>query len=82
MLRGYQRRTQKGIWRNGKIPKIFGTKTQRLSAAGAARAIDMVRFFDISNKMSFLVKSLTVQKKPFFLIFRLIILKINRKEES
>jgi len=53
MLREYQRRTQKGICRNGKIPKVFGTKTQRLRAAGAARAIDMVRFFDISNKMSF-----------------------------
>jgi hypothetical protein len=52
-LRGYQRRTQKGIGRNGKIPKIFGTKTQRLYAAGAASAIDMVRFFDIYNKMNF-----------------------------
>jgi hypothetical protein len=53
MIGGYQRRTQKGIERNGKIPKASGIKTQRLFAAGAARAIDMVRFFDISNKMSF-----------------------------
>jgi hypothetical protein len=50
---GYQRRTQKGIGRKGKIPKVFGTKTQRLITAVAARAIDMVRFFDISVKMSF-----------------------------
>ena len=52
-LEGYQRRTQKGIDRNGKIPKVFGTKTQRLFTAGAVKAIDMVRFFDIFSKMSF-----------------------------
>jgi hypothetical protein len=73
----YQRRTQKGIGRNGKIPNVFGTKTQRWNTAGAVRAIDMVRFFDIYFKMSFLVKSLTVQKKPFFLILGRFILKIN-----
>jgi hypothetical protein len=39
--------------RNGKIPNVFGTKTQRLNTAVAARAIDMVRFFDIPDKMSF-----------------------------
>jgi hypothetical protein len=39
--------------RKGKIPNVFGTKTQRWFTAGAARAIDMVRFFDISGKMSF-----------------------------
>ena len=53
MVWRYQRRTQKGMGRNGKIPKIFGTKTQRLYTAGAVIAIDMVRFFDISSKMSF-----------------------------
>lgn len=53
MVGRYQRRTQKGIGRKGKIPNTFGTKTQRLYTAGAARAIDMVRFFDIFSKMSF-----------------------------
>src|SRR5690349_20518793 len=77
---GYQRRTQKGMGRKGKIPNVSGTKTQRLNTAGAARAIDMVRFFDISVKISFLVKSLTVQKKPFFLIMGRFILKINNEE--
>lgn len=78
---GYQRRTQKGMGRNGKIPNVFGTKTQRWDTAVAARAIDMVRFFDISDKMSFLVKSLTVQKKPFFGIIGGFILKINNEED-
>ena len=77
MVGEYQRRTQKGMGRNGKIPNTFGTKTQRRYAASAAWAIDMVRFFDISNKMSFWVKSLTMQKKPFFLILKGFILKIN-----
>ena len=65
-----------------KSRKYSEQKPNACVAAGAARAIDMVRFFDISNQMCFLVKSLTVQKKPFFLIFRGIILKINRKEKS
>ena len=53
MVGKYQRRTQKGMGRNGKIPNTFGTKTQRFNSAGAAIAIDMVRFFDIFSKMSF-----------------------------
>jgi hypothetical protein len=53
MVEEYQRRTQKGIERNGKTPKVVGTKTQRLPADFAAGAIDMVRFFCISVKMDF-----------------------------
>ena len=43
----YQRRTQKGIERNGKFPEVPGTKTQRLCAARAGTAENMVRFFCI-----------------------------------
>jgi hypothetical protein len=46
---GYQRRTQKGMGRNGKFPKVSGTKTQRLCPEGAGTANDMVRFFCIST---------------------------------
>jgi hypothetical protein len=59
----YQRRTQKGIERNGKTPKEVGRKTQRLSVDSATEAIDMVRFFCISVKMYFEEKCLTIQKK-------------------
>jgi hypothetical protein len=63
MIEEYQRRTQKGIERNGKTPKVAGRKTQRWSADTAAGAIDMVRFFCISVKMDFEEKCLTIQKK-------------------
>ncbi len=63
MVEEYQRRTQKGIERNGKTPKVAGRKTQRLAADSAAGAIDMVRFFCISVKMCFEEKCLTIQKK-------------------
>ena len=53
MVEEYQRRTQKGIERNGKTPDVAGTKTQRLVVASATGAIVMVRFFCISVKMIF-----------------------------
>jgi len=63
MVEEYQRRTQKGMERNGKTPKVVGRKTQRLPVDSATGAIDMVRFFCISVKMDFELKCLTVQKK-------------------
>jgi hypothetical protein len=59
----YQRRTQKGMGRNGKFPKVSGTKTQRLLLAFARTANDMVRFFCISTQIGFERNSLTVQSK-------------------
>jgi hypothetical protein len=53
MVEEYQRRTQKGIERNGKTPNEVGRKTQRLSVDSATAAVDMVRFFCISVKMDF-----------------------------
>ncbi len=63
MVEEYQRRTQKGIERNGKTPKEVGRKTQRLAVDSATGAIDVVRFFCISVKMGFEEKCLTMQKK-------------------
>ena len=64
MVVEYQRRTQKGIERNGKTPaQEAGIKTQHLAVVAAAGAIDKVRFFCISVKMCFEQKSLTIQKK-------------------
>jgi len=69
MVMKYQRRTQKGIERNGKTPAVeSGIKTQRLAEL-AEGALVIVRFFCISVKMCFEQKSLTIQKKRFFLIF-------------
>jgi hypothetical protein len=39
--------------RKGKLPKVFGIKTQRLLVAFATAEVDMVRFFCISVKMDF-----------------------------
>ena len=50
---GYQRRTQKGMGRKGKFPEVPGTKTQRLCAAFAETAENMVRFFCISIRCAF-----------------------------
>ena len=63
MVEEYQRRTQKGIERNGKTPNEVGRKTQRLAAASATGAIVIVRFFCISVKMDYEEKCLTIQKK-------------------
>jgi hypothetical protein len=68
MVEEYQRRTQKGIKRNGKTPKEVGRKTQRVAVDAATGAIDIVRFFCISVKMDFEEKCLTIQKKVIFSI--------------
>ena len=68
MVEEYQRRTQKGIERNGKTPKEVGRKTQRLAVELATGALDIVRFFCISVKMDFDENCLTIQKKRIFSI--------------
>ena len=72
MVEEYQRRTQKGIERNGKTPKEAGRKTQRLAVDPATGAIDIVRFFCISVKMDFEENSLTMQSKRIFFIICLL----------
>jgi len=63
MENGYQRRTQKGMGRKGKFPEASGTKTQRVCAAFAGTAENMVRFFCISTQICFEQKGLTIQSK-------------------
>jgi len=61
-----QRRTQKGIERNGKFPEVPGTKTQRLCPVGMGSAEYMVRFFCISTQIDFEQNSLNSAKQINF----------------
>ncbi|HUR09904.1 MAG TPA: hypothetical protein VM012_00960 [Flavitalea sp.] len=55
MADGFQRRTQKGVGRNGKtVQSCTGKNPRNRKAPGASATIDMDRFFFIALKMAYL----------------------------